>query len=271
MRLFWWPTSRYPVRVSAWINTIMEGDCAETLAALPAGCAQLAYLDPPFMTNRRHTAARNTTNAFDDHWESLEDYLAFLHARITQLHRVLDDNGSILVHCDWRACHHIRLMLDDIFGSDRFVNHLIWRYGLGGSSPRRFARKHDDILFYARSDAYYFDPPMIPATSRRMQGQLKKATDILAIPSINNQARERVGYPTQKPLALLELLVQACAAPGSLVIDPFCGSGTTLVAARNLERNYFGIDVNPDAARIARQRLDSTTSGRRLQSPKTSR
>ncbi|MEX0876511.1 MAG: site-specific DNA-methyltransferase, partial [Phycisphaerales bacterium] len=123
-------------------------------------------------------------------------------------------------------------------------------------SPRRFARKHDDILFYCiRPDSYYFSPPMIPATSNRMKGQLKKATDVLDIPSINNMADERVGYPTQKPIALLELLIAACCPPGGTVLDPCCGSGTTLVAARRLGRSYIGADLNPQAVAITTRRL----------------
>ena len=147
-------------------------------------------------------------------------------------------------------------MLDELFGEDRFVNHLIWSYGLGGSSPRRFARKHDDILFYCLDPArYYFKPPRIPATSNRLKGQTKKATDVLDIPSINNMAAERTGYPTQKPLALLELLVEACSPLGGAVLDPTCGSGTTLVAAARLGRRAIGFDSSRAAIATARKRL----------------
>src|SRR5690606_8589933 len=153
----------------------------------------------------------------------------------------LRPSASVLIHVDWRTSHRVRVLLDDLLGEDRFVNHLIWRYGLGGSSPRRFARKHDDILWYCLApDLDYFGPPMVPATSRRMAGRLKKATDVLDIPSINNMAAERTGYPTQKPLALLELLVSACCPPGGTVLDPCCGSGTTLVAAARSGRRGVG-------------------------------
>jgi DNA modification methylase len=166
--------------------------------------------------------------------------------------------GSILLHVDWRTSHHARLLLDELLGPDRFVNHLIWTYGLGGSSPRRFARKHDDILFYAIDpDRYFFDPPMVPATSNRMKGELKKATDVLDIPAINNMAAERTGYPTQKPLALLDVLVGACCPEGGTVLDPCCGSGTTLVASVRAGRHAAGCDYNPDAVVIAKDRLAS--------------
>ncbi len=148
------------------------------------------------------------------------------------------------------------MLLDDLLGPDRFVNHLVWSYGLGGSSPRRFARKHDDILFYCVDpEAYYFEAPMVPSSSRRMAGRPKKATDVLEIPSLNNMAHERTGYPTQKPLALLDLLVRACCPPGGTVLDPCCGSGTTLVATASSGRRAIGCDLNPDAIEIATARL----------------
>ena len=231
---------------------VVCGDCLTVLRQLPAESADLVYLDPPFNTGQAQVDRLGT---FHDSWSSTEHYLEFLRPRLVELHRILKSTGSILLHCDWRGCHHLRVLLDDVFGARNFVNHLIWHYGLGGSSPRRFARKHDDIFFYARSPSYYFDPPQVPATSRRMRGRMKKASDVLDIPSINNMAAERTGYPTQKPVALLELLIGACAPPAGLVIDPFCGSGTTCVAAKNLGRSWLGIDTNPDAVFIANQRL----------------
>lgn len=225
---------------------------------LPAGSIDLAYLDPPFNTGKAQTAE---AGRYDDSWPDITAYLDFLRPRIEQVHRLLKPTGSILLHGDWRTCAHLRLMLDDVFGAACFVNHLIWRYGLGGSSPRRFARKHDDILFYGRSESYFFDPPRVPATSARMKGLTKKATDVIDVPAINNMARERVGYPTQKPLALLELLVRACSPPGGMVLDPFCGSGTTLLAAIATGRQYHGIDASPEAIAITRQRCAAADGG----------
>lgn len=233
---------------------VIEGDCLEVLSHFPAESVDLAYLDPPFNTGRAQQAG---LARYADDWPTVAAYLDFMRPRIAQVQRVLKPHGSILLHCDWRCAHHLRLLLDDLFGPNNFVNHLIWCYGLGGSSPRRFARKHDDILFYARGSDYYFDPPMVPATSQRMRGELKMATDVLDIPAINNMATERCGYPTQKPLALLDLLINACCPPGSLVLDPFCGSGTTLIAALTAGRDAVGIDVNSDAVRITRRRLEA--------------
>jgi len=233
-------------------NQVIHGDCLDVLRAIPPGSAVLVYMDPPFNTGRRH---ERSNGSFDDRFADLGTYLGFLRPRIEASLRALHADGAILLHCDWRTCHHLRLMLDDLLGPHRLVNHLVWRYGLGGSSPRGFARKHDDILFYAKSDRYFFNPPMIPATSARMRGDLKKATDVIDIPSINNMAAERCGYPTQKPLALMELLVRACCPEGGLVIDPFCGSGTTCIAAAQCGRRFLGIDVNEDAVELARERL----------------
>jgi DNA modification methylase len=236
--------------------TVLLGDCREVLADQAISCVDLAYLDPPFNTGRRHTGR---SGAYDDSFSDITAYLDFMRARLTLVIQSLQPDGALLLHCDWRTSHRLRVLLDELLGDQCFVNHLIWSYGLGGSSPRRFARKHDDILFYARSDSYYFDPPMVPARSNRMRGQLKKASDVIDIPAINNMATERVGYPSQKPLALLELLIGACCRPGGLVLDPFCGSGTTLVAAERMGRRSIGIDINPEAIKTVRHRCRTAT------------
>jgi len=221
--------------------------------ALDSGGVDLLYADPPFNTGGVRSGL---AGAFADAWDSTGDYIAWLRKRLAATLPALRPSASLLLHVDWRTSHHVRLLLDELLGPDRFVNHLIWSYGLGGSSKRRFARKHDDILFYRLDpDAYFFEPPLVPSTSRRMAGLPKKATDVLAIPSINNMAAERVGWPTQKPLALLELLVGACCPPGGLVLDPCCGSGTTLVAAIRQRRRAVGFDQDPEAVRLTGKRL----------------
>ena len=231
---------------------LFTGDCRDVIRTTPTiRDIDFVYLDPPFDTGRTH---RGAAGSFDDSFDARADFLAFMRERLECIASVMKPDATIMLHCDWRTSHHLRVMLDELFGVDAFVNHLIWTYGLGGSSPRRFARKHDDILFYAKSPKYYFEPPLVPATSQRMRGQMKKATDVIAIPSINNMAHERVGWPTQKPLALLRLLIDAACPPGGSVLDPFCGSGTTLVAASENGRPAIGIDVNPDAIQIAQSR-----------------
>lgn len=238
--------------------------CSATLAdwlsaapTLPPKSIDLLYADPPFNTGQTQTSH---AGSYPDSWPTLDHWLAWLRERLTATLPALKPSACLLLHLDFRTSHRARCLLDDLLGPDRFVNHLIWSYGLGGSSPRRFARKHDDILFYCLDPAlYYFDPPRIPATSNRMKGQTKKATDVLDIPSINNMAAERTGYPTQKPLALLDLLVRACCPPSGTVLDPCCGSGTTLVAAATAGRRAIGFDINPDAVAIANARLAAHT------------
>ena len=233
-----------PIHLSDWLPLARS---------LPPHSIDLLYTDPPFNTGQSRSGP---AGRYEDSWPDMPSYLAWLRERLEATLPALKPTASILLHLDFRTSHYARLLLDELLGPDRFVNHLIWSYGLGGSSPRRFARKHDDILFYCLDpDRYWFDPPMIPATSQRMKGQQKKATDVLDIPSINNMATERTGYPTQKPLALLELLVRACCPPEGTVLDPCCGSGTTLVAAANSGRRAIGCDINPEAVTIARARL----------------
>jgi site-specific DNA-methyltransferase (adenine-specific) len=228
-------------------------DWLDLAARLPPHSIDLLYADPPFNTGQPQ---EGPNGRYEDSWQDLPSYLAWLRERLEATLPALKPTASILLHLDFRTSHHARLLLDTLLGPDRFVNHLIWSYGLGGSSPRRFARKHDDILFYCFDPArYWFEPPMIPATSQRMKGLQKKATDVLDIPSINNMAAERTGYPTQKPLALLDMLVRACCPPGGIVLDPCCGSGTTLVAAALAGRGFIGGDISPQAVELARARV----------------
>jgi DNA modification methylase len=235
-------------------DRIEFGDWIDRSTALERGSIDLLYADPPFNTGESQV---DRAGRFDDSWPTTGAYVQWLRERLIATLPALKPSACILLHVDFRVCHHVRLLLDELLGEDRFVNHLIWSYGLGGSSPRRFARKHDDILFYCLDpDLYYFDPPMVPATSARMAGQLKKSTDVLEIPSINNMAKERTGYPTQKPLALLELLIRACCPAGGLVLDPCCGSGTTLLAALRTGRRAFGFDSNPEAVALSRRRVE---------------
>ena len=238
--------------------TVDQTDWLGLVAALDDASVDLLYADPPFNTGQTQTGR---AGAYQDAWPDTGSWVAWLRERLEATLPKVKPTGSVLLHLDWRTSHHARLLLDDLLGPDRFVNHLVWSYGLGGSSPRRFARKHDDILWYCVDpDRYWFEPPRVPATSRRMAGRSKKATDVIEIPSLNNMAAERTGYPTQKPLALLELLVGACCPPGGLVVDPCCGSGTTLAAAARLGRRAVGGDRNPDAVRIARERLDTAAT-----------
>ncbi len=267
---------------------VLEGDNLELLHRLErdprvAGDVALAYLDPPFGTGRDF-------GAYDDRWPDRAALVASLRPRLEAIHRLLRPDGSILVHLDHRVAHAIALVLDEVFGpGDRdpprtpptpgFRNEIVWTYGLGGSSSRFYPRKHDTILWYTRGSTWWFEAPRIPARSHRMSGQTKKQLDVFLGPpaldgperpsehdapiygdvwdvaAINNMAKERTGYPTQKPLALLERLVSAHTRAGELVLDPYCGSGTTLVAATRLGRRAIGIDASAEAIRVTRARL----------------
>lgn len=255
----------------------------------------LVYLDPPFNSSKRHQLntggkEHNSSVAYGDAWhwndrseiefeyglkqgyrplsEVLEAfsiilkfgsrlaYLTMMAVRLFELRRILKATGSIYLHCDQRTSAHLRILTDAIFGIDNYLNHIVWCYGLGGSSHRLWPRKHDDILWYSRTPGtHYFKPEMIPATSQMMKGQLKKAPDYWYIPAINNMAKERTGYPTQKPIELLERIVRSSCPVGGLVLDPFCGSGTTLIAAQKLGRKWIGIDSSPVAIEHTVKRL----------------
>ncbi|MCC6429174.1 MAG: site-specific DNA-methyltransferase [Phycisphaerales bacterium] len=252
-----------PATTSTPTSTLHTTDWLTLAPTLPRYSIDFLYADPPFNTGKSHSTPPNATKAgrsaqasYFDSWPTTADYISWLRARLLAIIPALKPTASIAIHCDHRASHHIRLLLDELLTPDHFINHLIWHYGLGGSSPRRFARKHDDILIYGIDPAkYYFKAPMVPATSQRLKGKLKKATDVLDIPAINNMARERTGYPTQKPIELLELLISAFCPPGGTVLDPCCGSGTTLLAAANLGRAGIGCDISPAAIGIATKRV----------------
>lgn len=248
----------------------------------------LIYLDPPFNSNRNYAAPIGSEDAiaeFKDTWsltdidnewidliadkypklhrfltavitDSDKSYLAYMAVRLLEMRRILKDTGSIYLHCDPTMSHYLKLMMDAIFGRANFRNEIIWSYGLGGSSPKQYSRKHDVILFYVKSENYYFDKPQIPATSIRLAGQSKGITDVWGdIPSLNNMARERTGYPTQKPLALLDRIIEASSDKGDIVFDPFCGCATTLASADSLRRDWIGIDISLMATKLVKDRI----------------
>jgi len=251
------PSRDVPARVE---GRLLHGDCLEVAASLEDASIDLVYVDPPFFTGRDQRGvgrAEARPLAYGDRWAGgLDDYLAWLEPRLACLRRVLKRSGSIYVHLDWHAVHYVKVALDRVYGYANFLNEIVWLYGLGGSSPRHWPRKHDTLLWYAReAGAHHFEPVRVPAKSQRMKGQTKKAPDYWDIPSLNNMARERVGYPTQKPEALLERVIVSSCPPGGVVADLFCGSGTTLAVAARTGRGFVGGDVSADAIRVTRNRL----------------
>ncbi|MBU6427924.1 MAG: site-specific DNA-methyltransferase [Cyanobacteria bacterium REEB65] len=234
-------------------EALLEGDALAVARLLPEASVDLVYLDPPFFTGRTH---RSGDRSFCDTWGDLDNYLTWLAPILAESRRCLSPTGSMYVHLDWHACHYVKVELDRLFGRDCFLNHIAWLYGLGGSSPRYWPRKHDDLLWYSREpDGHYFDPVMVPARSQRMRGQDKKMPDYWNIPTLNNMASERIGYPTQKPEALLELIVASSCPPGGRVADFFVGSGTSCAVARRLGRRFLGSDLSPQAVAMSCERL----------------
>jgi DNA modification methylase len=274
---------------------LLAGDNLPHLAALADASVDLVYLDPPFNSGAHYgllSAAGDDAGlrAFEDVWRWDEHadaafdglcaggsphlaramegfelllersptlaYLAFLAPRLVELRRVLRDSGSIYLHCNWAACQSLKLLLDAIFGAECFLNHIVWVYGLGGSSPRFWPRKHDDLLWYGRTaGAHYFVADRVEASSRRMAGRTKKAPDYWDIPTLNNMAKERTGYPTQKPEALLERVIRSSCPADGIVLDPFCGAGTTPAVADRLGRGWIAMDAAVPAIETTARRL----------------
>lgn len=256
--------------MSSTENCVILGDCVAVGGGLSPNCLDFLYLDPPFFTNRIHKYKKHESE-FSDIWTGgLGDYMAWLEERVTVLRRLLKPTGSFVLHLDWHAVHYAKVMCDRIFGYERFENELIWYYQTGGASKGRFSRKHDTLLLYSMSKDFYFDGKAIaiPRTPKAMKrakcatGARIKASDthknpedVLTIPALNPMAIERNGYPTQKPVELLRRLITALCPAGGMVGDFFCGSGTTLVAAKQLGRGYVGCDRNPKAVALAEKRL----------------
>jgi site-specific DNA-methyltransferase (adenine-specific) len=265
---------------------VVEADNLALLRALPDGCVDLAYADPPFATGgeRRLTSIRTGSGDLarrgfggrdyryevvsDVSWADdlpLPEHLEALRARIVEVHRVLAAHGSLYLHVDWRTAHHARLILDEVFGGERFLNEIVWAYDYGGRPRDRWPRKHDTILWYAKGDEWRFEreaidriPYMAPGLvgpERAARGKLP--TDVWWMTIVPPGSRERTGYPTQKPVRLLERIVAASSRPGDLVLDPYAGSGTTAVAAQRLDRRWLLVDRNPEAVAIARARLEA--------------
>ena len=242
------------------------------------GSVALVYFDPPFGTGDRFEAhvdafeKRLRVPAYDDVWEDgIDGLLTFIAPRLERIHRLLAPDGSLVLHADHRATPYLAVMCDRIFGrGDRegtgtrpgFRNEIIWRYGLGGSSNRSYPKKHDVLLWYTKGEAWHFEAPRVPATSRRMAGLDKKCPDVWDIPSLNNMANERNGYPTQKPEALLERIIAAHTREGALVLDPGFGSGTTAAVAHRLGRDFVGMDPSSFAFHRTRARLFDAPAAR---------
>ena len=214
------------------------------------------------------------------HGAAMKAYLTFMAQRIIEMRRVLKDSGSLYLHCDPTASHYLKLLLDYVFGKNNFRNEIVWHYQTGGASKRHYSKKHDVVFFYSKSENYHIDFSNVrmPRTEKSLaraqnpKGARIAAEDIDKIPTdvfvdiqaLNPMAKERTGYPTQKPLALLNRIIAASSNEGDVVMDPFCGCATTCVAAQNLGRNWIGIDVSDVAVNLISERLNYTGDAKNL-------
>ena len=280
---------------------LLEGDNLRVLRALAAshaGTVTLAYLDPPFFTNREHAAMlrkagaprtrRTRVHAFDDRWPDLPAYLDALGARLEAARELLAPHGSIVVHVDPKTSHYVRVLGDEIFGEGTFASEIVWRYRRWPSKTPNFQRVHDVLLRWRRDPHTppRWNQPYEPLAASTLatwgtnkqravfarDGRRARSSstdektagvpmgDVWEIGVIAPIARERTGYPSQKPEALLERLVGALSDEGDLVLDPYAGSGTTLAVARRMNRAFVGIDAGPVALRTTRDRLAAAGS-----------
>ena len=262
--------------------SIQRGDCLDVLSGMPEGGVDLIYCDPPFFTQ---TNWKGAAGEFSDKWRDMDDFVGAMRQRAEAMKRVLKPGGSLYWHCDPTASHYLKVMLDGVFGRDKFRREIVWSLAAtGGFKPaaENWARSHDTILYYAGEGRVFnkeFRPysPQTLDTYRHTDADGKRCQKrggrVLypkegvpvgsvwdGIPNSYHQARaEKHGYPTQKPIKLLSRIIAASSNPGDLVFDPFMGSGTTLVAAKKLGREYGGCDISADAVALAEKRLAGET------------
>ncbi len=266
---------------------VIHGDCLDILKQIDGNSVDMIYLDPPFFTQKMQSLkdTQGTEYFFGDVWNSREEYLDYMKVRVYELKRVLKDTGSIFLHCDEKASHYLRIILDDIFGEENFRSEIIWTYKRWSNSKKGLLPGHQTIFFYTKTNNYKFNiiyTEYSPTTNidqilqERVRDNRGKAiykhddngevilskekkgvpmSDVWEIPFLNPKAKERVGYPTQKPIELLERIVRISTDVGDTVLDPFCGSGTTMVAAELVNRKGIGIDISRDAVEISENRL----------------
>jgi site-specific DNA-methyltransferase (adenine-specific) len=270
---------------------IVLSDSATLLRSLPDDCIDLIYTDPPFNTGKVQRLSSIKASAdgplsrtgFQGQAGSYEtvsvheyrddmpfgEYLEWLSANLREMQRVLAPAGSLYLHLDFHAVHYAKVLLDDIFGADRFLNEIIWAYDYGGRARNKWPRKHDNILWYAKGDSWTFnrdDIDRLPYMAPGLVGPEKAArgklpTDTWFMTIVPTNSRDRTGWPTQKPLPLVERIIRASSNPGDMVADFFSGSGTTAVAADRLGRRFLVGDADPVAIAIAQRRVERGRRG----------
>lgn len=246
---------------------------------------KLIYIDPPFFTKSKFNATieikgsdgknnRVRHLAYDDRFErNLELYIENISVRLLLIKDLLADDGLLWIHLDWHSVHYIKLIADEIFGNNNFINEIIWAYKSGGSSKKSFSKKHDTILVYSKTKNYKLHIPTEKSYNRGLKAYnfkgvreyqdeygwytLVNMKDIWHIDMVGRSSSERTGYATQKPVELMKRVIQSSSEPGDIVADFFCGSGSFLVAAAELDRDWIGCDSEDLAVSTGRKRLDS--------------
>lgn len=248
------------------------------------GKVKLIYIDPPFFTSAHYgtefklksetikTIPAIRQKAYSDTWEEgMGEYLKMLATRLMLMKDLLAEDGSIFVHLDWHAVHYVKVVMDEIFGGDNFVNEIIWHYKSGGASKRRFARKHDTLLFYGKSKKYYFMAQKEKSYNRgykpyRFKGveefqdrmgwyTMVNRKDVWQLDMVGRTSSERTGYATQKPESLIERILESCTREGDICADFFSGSGTLASAANAMGRRWISCDIGKLAAANSIKRL----------------
>jgi site-specific DNA-methyltransferase (adenine-specific) len=267
-------------------DEILLGENLEILPRFADGSFQLIYIDPPFNTGavQRRATLRTVPDEDGDrtgfqgrryatkllaessYGDAFEDYLPFLAPRLEHAHRLLGREGTLYFHIDYREAHYCKLLLDEIFGRECFLNEIVWAYDYGARTKRRWPAKHDTILVYVKDpDAYHFDseavdrePYMAPGlVTAEKAARGKLPTDVWWHTIVPTNGREKTGYPTQKPEGIVRRMVAASTRPGDWCLDFFAGSGTLGAVAAKLGRRYVLIDSNPKAVAVMRSRLDA--------------
>lgn len=237
---------------------IILGDNLDVISKLPKGFARLIYIDPPFNTGKKQ---KRKKLSYSDKFDSFEDFLI---PRIRESLGALTPDGSLFVHLDQREVHYIKVALDKLIGRDHFMNEIIWSYDFGGRSKKKWPAKHDTILWYVLDPKNYvfnYDaidriPYMAPGLVGKEKAKRGKTlTDVWWQTIVPTNGKEKTGYPTQKPLPILERIIRVHTDPGDVVLDFFAGSGTTGDAAKRNGRGYVLIDENPDAVEVMKKRL----------------
>jgi len=266
-------------------NVIYREDNLERLRQFPSESVDLIYLDPPFFSNRNYEVIwgdEAEVRSFEDRWKGgINLYADWMRKRVVEMRRVLKPTGSIYLHCDWHASHYLKVMLDGVFDSSCFRNEIIWSYRRWPSPSKHFQRMHDTIFFYAKSQDgpgtfnVEFEPNSESYTKRFKgktqvldpEGGTRKLTldakskglprrDVWELSILAGSSKERLGYPTQKPEKLLQRIIAASSNPGDVVLDPFCGCGTTIAVAQQMQRQWIGIDISLTAAEIMKARVE---------------